>query len=83
MPDGKILLRVNPILFKGTEIWVSAAGTEMRNLDFDADIFEDLKVDGFAGSGAMFGLPLFFNHFFTCGFSYSTNFITSIFNLLP
>ncbi len=48
MPDGKILLRVNPILFKGTEIWVSATGKEMRNLDFDADIFEDLKVDGFA-----------------------------------
>ena len=47
MPDGKILLRVNPILFKGTEIWVSPQGTEMRTLDFDTDIFDDLKVDGF------------------------------------
>jgi hypothetical protein len=47
MPDGKILLRVNPIQFKGTEIWVGKQGTEMRDLDLDADIFEDLKVDGF------------------------------------
>lgn len=47
MPDGKILLRVNPIQFKGTEIWVNPQGTEMRNLDLDAAIFEDLKADGF------------------------------------
>jgi hypothetical protein len=48
MPDGKILLRVNPIQFKGTEIWVSKQGAEMRTLELDAEIFEDLKVDGFA-----------------------------------
>lgn len=53
MSDGKILLRVNPILFKGTEIWVSATSKEMRNLDFDADIFEDLKVDGFVDVNPM------------------------------
>ncbi len=48
MPDGKILLRVNPIQFKGTEIWVGKQGTEMRTLEFDNEIFEDLKQDGFA-----------------------------------
>ncbi|MBX2917084.1 MAG: hypothetical protein KF856_17570 [Cyclobacteriaceae bacterium] len=47
MPDGKILLRVNPIQFKGTEIWVGKQGAEMRTLDFDAEIFEDLEEDGF------------------------------------
>ncbi|MCW5912400.1 MAG: hypothetical protein KIT62_15130 [Cyclobacteriaceae bacterium] len=47
IPDGKILLRVNPIQLKGTEIWVSNKGVEMRNLDFDAAIFEDLVADDF------------------------------------
>ena len=50
-------MRVNPILFTGTEINIPTNGEpEMRDLEFDADIFEDLKVDGFVEAS-----PLEFN----------------------
>lgn len=43
-----ILVRVNPILFKGTEITVLSNGhKELRELEFDENIEEDLKIDGF------------------------------------
>jgi hypothetical protein len=48
-----ILVRVNPILYTGTEITLQEGGNEMRELEFDADIFEDLKVDGFTESSAL------------------------------
>ena len=46
--DMTILVRVNPILFKGTEITVLSNGQkELRELEFDENIEEDLKIDGF------------------------------------
>ena len=46
--DTKILVKVNPIHWKGTEITVFSDGTsELRELAFDHEIFEDLKVDVF------------------------------------
>ena len=46
--DMIILVRVNPILFKGTEITVLSNGQkELRELEFDENIEEDLKIDGF------------------------------------
>ena len=44
----KILVKVNPIHFKGTELTIFPDGnSELRELDFDAEIFDDLKEDGF------------------------------------
>jgi hypothetical protein len=48
-----ILVRVNPILYTGTEITIQEGGNEMRELEFDEEIFEDLKVDGFTESSAL------------------------------
>ena len=45
--ETKVLVRVNPIHWLGTELTVTAEGSEMRELEFDSDIFEDLKIDGF------------------------------------
>jgi hypothetical protein len=52
--DATILVKVNPIFFKGTEITVFANGkTHLRELEFDANIQEDLKVDGFEEASAL------------------------------
>jgi hypothetical protein len=46
--DFTVMVRVNPIHFKGTEITIFKTGkSEVRELDFDEGIFEDLKADGF------------------------------------
>ena len=47
--DGfKLLVKVNPIMYTGTEITVfTDRRLEVRELEFDADIFDDLKADGF------------------------------------
>lgn len=51
---GKILVRVNPIHFTGTEIFVNeAGGTEIRNMEFDEQIFDDLKQDEFQEVNAL------------------------------
>ena len=57
---AKILVKLNPIHWKGTELTVAPDGTvEIRELEFDEDIHEDLKADGFEPSN-----PLEFNlHF--------------------
>jgi hypothetical protein len=48
MDDLQILVRVNPIQYKGTEITIPDQGElSVRDLDFDEEIFEDLKADGF------------------------------------
>jgi hypothetical protein len=48
LDDLQILVRVNPIHFKGTEITIPAKGdVTIRELEFDEEIFEDLKTDGF------------------------------------
>ena len=52
--EATILVKVNPILFKGIEIVLSAAGeSQTRELSFDEDIWEDLKADGFEESSAL------------------------------
>ena len=44
----KILVKVDPIFFKGQEIQVLPDGeVELRELEFDSEIFDDLKADGF------------------------------------
>jgi hypothetical protein len=44
----RLLVRVNPIHYKGTEITVQENGAiEVRDLDFDEAIFDDLSADGF------------------------------------
>jgi len=46
--SAKILVKVNPIYFIGTELKVLKKGkVETRELEFDEGIFEDLKIDGF------------------------------------
>jgi hypothetical protein len=43
----KILVKVNPIHFKGIELSIFPDGnSEIRELDFDSEIFEDLEEDG-------------------------------------
>lgn len=55
--EYKILVKVNPITFSGLEINVSSeAIPELRQMEFDSEIFEDLKADGFEAAS-----PLEFN----------------------
>jgi hypothetical protein len=49
----KILVKVNPIHLTGTELTVTAETSEMRDLEFDGEIFEDLQADGFVGVNAI------------------------------
>ncbi|HET9053711.1 MAG TPA: hypothetical protein VFM90_06035 [Cyclobacteriaceae bacterium] len=43
-----ILVKVNPIHYSGTEITMEAGQPPaLRELQFDADIFDDLKADAF------------------------------------
>ena len=52
-----IMVKVNPIHWKGTELTISSDGTiEERNLTFDEEILDDLAVDGFIAAN-----PLEFN----------------------
>lgn len=53
----KILVKVNPISFVGTEITITTdRKIAMRDMEFDEEIFEDLKADGFEQAN-----PLEFN----------------------
>ena len=46
--DLTIMVRVNPIQYKGTEITIPEKGDlTVREMEFDEEIFEDLKADGF------------------------------------
>jgi len=50
----KILVKVNPLTFSGSEITIaSTAEPELRELEFDEEIFEDLKADGFVEASAL------------------------------
>ena len=53
--DGfTVMVKVNPIQFKGTEITLFADGkSELREMEFDSEILEDLKADGFAEASAL------------------------------
>lgn len=53
LEGSKILVKVNPIHLVGTEITVTPNGPEMRELEFDSQIFDDLKHDGFAEVNAI------------------------------
>jgi hypothetical protein len=59
--EQTILVKVNPILFTGTEITIHKSGEiEMREIEFDQEIFDDLAEDGFAESS-----PLEFNLYYS------------------
>lgn len=59
--EATILVKVNPIVYTGTEITVLKSGEiEMRDLEFDEAIFEDLEADGFEA-----GSPLEFNLYYS------------------
>jgi hypothetical protein len=58
--ESTLLVRVNPLQFKGIELTIYNDGQiEKRELEFDEDILEDLAVDGFeAASPIEFNLYL-------------------------
>ena len=59
--DVKILVKVNPIMFTGIELTIGKDGkVQMREMEFDSEIFDDLDADGFQESS-----PLEFNLYFT------------------
>ncbi|MTI21417.1 hypothetical protein E1176_10340 [Fulvivirga sp. RKSG066] len=52
--DFTVLVQLNPVDYTGVELTIPKSGTiEKRKLEFDEDIYEDLKVDGFAQSSAL------------------------------
>ena len=52
--ESTILVKVNPILFKGIEIALLVnEEPQVRELTFDEDIWEDLKADGFEEASAL------------------------------
>lgn len=57
---SKLLVKLNPIHLNGIELVVYAHGeVEVRELNFDEAIFEDLEADGFKEvSGMEFNLHL-------------------------
>jgi hypothetical protein len=58
---SKILVKVNPIHWTGIEIAIDPDGNaEAREMEFDAEILDDLKVDGFEASS-----PLEFNLYYS------------------
>lgn len=54
MDEATILVKVNPILFRGVEITLFTNGEiQRRELDFDDEILADLKIDGFEEASAL------------------------------
>lgn len=51
--DFTIIVQLNPVNYTGLELTISNDGIEKRKLEFDEDIYEDLKVDGFEQSSAL------------------------------
>lgn len=51
--DFTIIVQLNPVNYTGLELTISKDGIEKRKLEFDEDIYEDLKVDGFEQSSAL------------------------------
>lgn len=61
LEEAVVLVKVNPLLFTGAEISINKTGeVEMREMEFDEHIFEDLAEDGFVESS-----PLEFNLYFS------------------
>jgi hypothetical protein len=49
-----ILVKVNPLLFSGIELRIAPNDKpEMRQLNFDEHILDDLKLDGFEEASAL------------------------------
>ncbi|MCX8490453.1 MAG: hypothetical protein ORN54_05240 [Cyclobacteriaceae bacterium] len=44
---AKIIVRVNPIHWTGAELTITEIGADLRELELDSDVLEDLKLDGF------------------------------------
>ncbi len=58
---AKILIKVNPIHLRGLEIVIDAKGqAESREIEFGADIVNELQANGYAESS-----PLEFNLYFS------------------
>ena len=54
LEGAKILIKVDPLHFTGTELTiVGKREIEVRDLEFDEHIFEDLSADGFQEVNAM------------------------------
>jgi hypothetical protein len=54
MPGFTLLVKVNPIQLTATEITVfKDQDPELRDIVTDAEIFEDLKADGFTEASAI------------------------------
>ncbi|MCE2994739.1 MAG: hypothetical protein ACK5RG_10330 [Cyclobacteriaceae bacterium] len=53
LEGAKIIVKVNPIHMIGSELTVTAAGAELRNIELDSQIFDDLKEDGFVEVNAI------------------------------
>ena len=52
--NAKILVKVNPLTFSGIEISVGAnEEVEIREMEFDSEIFEDLQADDFKETSAI------------------------------
>jgi hypothetical protein len=50
----KVLVKVNPILFKGAQITRYTDGrSDVREMEFDSEILDDLKADGFEEASAL------------------------------
>jgi hypothetical protein len=59
--DTTILVKVNPVLYKGIEIRLTSNNPAgVRELDFDEEIWDDLKIDGFEDAS-----PLEFNLYYS------------------
>ena len=54
MADMTLLVKVNPLQLKATEITLhKGQDPELREIEVDAEIFDDLRTDGFAEASAI------------------------------
>ena len=54
MGEVTLLVKVNPLQFKAVEITVAKnREPKLREIEVDADIFDDLKADGFTEASPM------------------------------
>ncbi|MEX2336139.1 MAG: hypothetical protein WD555_02575 [Fulvivirga sp.] len=52
--DFSIIVQVNPVTYNGVELTIHKDGKiDKRKLEFDEDIFDDLKEDEFIPSSAL------------------------------
>jgi hypothetical protein len=53
LPNGKVLVKVNPIHLTGAELRIENDMLYERALEFEETIFEDLAANGFVEIGSM------------------------------